>query len=182
MPFPASQDSRISRFYDYWSGLRSGRRLPTLDAIDPVDLAPLLPTLWVAGWDDEARDFVYRLAGERVLQVFRRPIRHQPLGAIYSGPVAETLRERYKRICTEPAAYYGHGHIYGHVERYGIGERLVLPLSDKYGRPKLVVGCTIYTPTAWPVGQSGVSPRKNAEIGQFTSLDGSALGPVRAAG
>lgn len=45
MPFPASQDSRISRFYDYWSGLRSGRRLPTLDAIDPVDLAPLLPTL-----------------------------------------------------------------------------------------------------------------------------------------
>lgn len=181
MPFPASQHSSISRFYDYWSGLRSGRALPTLDMIDPVDLAPLLPTLWVAGWDDEARDFAYRLAGERILQVFNRPVRHKTLEAIYPGPVAETLRDRYKRVCSEPAAYHGHGHIYSHIERYGIGERLILPLSDKFGRPRFVIGCTVYAPTVWPAGRNEPLSRMNAENGQFTDLDGFARESVREA-
>lgn len=182
MPYPMSHDRRISRFYDYWNGLRQTGSIPAQDSIDPVDLAPLLPFLWVVRWDEEARDFVYRLAGESILRNIRQSIRHKPLGAIYEPDVADALRRRLQQVCSGPYAYYGHGQIYGEIGRYGIGERLILPLVDEKGRPRLVIGCTVYATTNWPLTTADPAPKPEAETGVYTTLDGTPVERIREAG
>lgn len=181
MSFPLSQDSRITRFYDYWDSLREDGGIPGQSAFDPVEVGPLLRTLWMARWDIEFQDFVYRLAGESILAAFPDSIRHKPLAEIYDKEHADELRARYQRICAAPAAFYARGQVYRHLKRYGTGERLVLPLLDHKGRPTIVIGCTTYSTSNWrPSGNTG-STSQETGLSHFTTLDGEPLEQIRAA-
>lgn len=182
MPYPMSQDSRISSFYDYWNGLRATGTLPAQDSIDPAHIAPLLPFVWLVRWNDQVDDFVYRLAGENVLDIVRQPVRHKRLGALYEPVFAETLRRRFHRLCSGPTAYYERGRVYRHIDRYGFGERLALPLADEEGRNRLVIGCTVYAATNWPPALTAPPSTPDPEIGVYTNLDGDPVEPVREAG
>lgn len=181
MSFPLCRDRRIDQFYDYWNGLRECGRLPTLADFDPAEIGLLLPSIWKMRWEDDARDFVYRLAGEEILKMFTTPLRHRPLGAIYAPEISETLRKRYQTICRTPVAFYARGHVYSHLGRYGSGERLVLPLTDSHGRPRIVIGCTVYTTSQWP--NPATRPvDQEADLNLFTSLEGEPLEEIREAG
>lgn len=181
MSFPLSQDERIARFYDYWNGLRGDRPVPTLATFDPTEVGSLLCTLWKMRWEDERRDFVYRIAGEDILSVFPGPIRHKTLGEIYSPEVGAMLRERYQTICRTPAAFYARGQVYRHLGRYGTGERLVLPLSDLDDRVRIVIGCTVYSGSVWPVC-SDRNPSADIGVSTFTTLDGEPFDRIKEAG
>ncbi|WP_420565788.1 PAS domain-containing protein [Thalassobaculum sp.] len=181
MSFPLCRDSRIAQFYDYWNGLRTCGGIPGLAAFDPIEIAPLLPCIWKMHWDEEAQDFVYGLAGEEILTAFATPLRHRSLGEIYDHDVSETLRNRYQAICRTPGAFYARGQIYRHLGRYGTGERLVLPLTDGQGRPRIVIGCTVYRTSQWP-NPALRPPSPEPDLALFTTLDGAPLERVRAAG
>lgn len=181
MSFPLCRDDRIAQFYDYWNGLRVCGRLPSLDAFDPLEVAAVLPSIWKIHWEDDARDFVYRLAGEEILRMFTMPLRHKTLGEIYNAELSDTLRKRYQTICQTPVAFYARGQVYSHLGRYGRGERLVLPLTDGRGRPRIVIGCTVYTTSQWP-DPAKRPPVLETDTSLFTTLDGDPLDRVREAG
>lgn len=181
MSFPLCRDRRIVRFYSYWNGLRQDGGLPSRDAFDPVEIGPLLPSIWKMRWEDDIQDFVYRLAGEEILKVFTTPLRHKRLDDVYPTEVANTLRTRYQTICRTPVAFYARGQIYSHLGRYGSGERLVLPLTDRHGRPRIVIGCTVYTTSQWPNPTARPSTPE-ADLSLFTTLDGEPLEQIREAG
>ncbi len=180
MTFPLCRDSRISQFYDYWNSLRVSDEIPGLAAFDPIEIAPLLSGVWKMHWEDAARDFVYRLAGEDILKLFAMPMRHKALGEIHDRDLSDTLRTRYQTVCRTPVAFYARGQVYRDLGRYGTGEGLVLPLTDTAGRPRIVIGYTTYTASLWP-NPAGRGAPQDADVTLFTSLDGEPLERVRAA-
>ncbi|WP_028793019.1 PAS domain-containing protein [Thalassobaculum salexigens] len=181
MSFPLCRDRRIAQFFDYWTGLRVSGGIPDNAAFDPTEIGPLLPSIWKLHWEDETRDFVYRLAGEEILAMFTTPTRHRTLGEVHDRALSETLRNRYQAVCRTPVAFYSRGRIYRHLDRYGTGERLVLPLMDAKGRPRIVIGCTVYAASRWP-NPSARPPAPEADLDVFTSLDGAPLERIREAG
>jgi hypothetical protein len=132
-------------------------------------------------WEDESRDFVYRLAGENILSMFPEPIRHKTLAGVYGPDVSAMLRGRYQTICRTPVAFYARGQVYLHLGRYGTGERLALPLADSHGRPRIVLGCTVYSSVVWPQSVDRVAPA-DPGVNLFTTLDGVPLDQIREAG
>ena len=181
MSFPLCRDHRIARFYDYWNGLRGERSVPNLAAFDPAEVGTLLCTIWKMRWEDESRNFVYRVAGEDILAVFPGPIRHKTLDEIYPAEISATLRDRYQTICRTPAAFYERGQIYRHLGRYGIGERLILPLTDMDNRTRIVLGCTVYSGSVWPVSADRIGSGDGG-MSTFTTLDGEPIEQIREAG
>ena len=181
MSFPLCRDIRIARFHSYWNGLRDGDLLPSVSVFDPLEIAPLLSNVWKMRWEDEAQDFVYRLAGEDILKMFSTPLRRKTLGEVYAPDHSEALRSRYQMICRTPVAFYARGRIYSHLGRVGIGERLVLPLTDAHGRPRVVIGCTVYTSTEWP-NPALRGGARDPEMSLFTTLEGEPLERIREAG
>jgi hypothetical protein len=181
MPFPLSRDRRIAHLYDYWNGLRSSGGVPSVRDFDPVDVGPLLTHLWMARWEREAQDFVYRLAGEGILSANRRPMRLLPLSKIYSPAIASSLRVRYQRICTTPAIYHAQGTIYVHLDRFGTGERLILPLLDMTGSPTMVIGCTVYALSNWSQNKRPSPTDEEPEIQNYLSLDADPIEQVKEA-
>lgn len=182
MPFPMSQDGQITRFYDYWDSLRVQGEVPSKKAFDPVEVGPLLRTIWMVRWDAGAGDFVYRLAGESILGNFPSPIRYKPLAKIYAPDTADEIRARYKRVCVTPAAFFARGQVYRHIDRFGTGERIILPLTDCNGRPSIVIGCTVYSTTGWPKPHPVADAAAQTDLSVFTTLDGAPLERVREAG
>lgn len=181
MPFPFSDDSRISRFYDYWNSLRAGGAVPGQRVFDPAEIGPLLPNIWIARWDQAERDFVYRLAGEQVLTSLNRPLRLRTLRDAYGEDSAAVLRERYQQVCAKPAILHAHGNIYEDVGRHGVGERLILPMRDCDGRPTTVIGCSFFTTGPWP-RENGAEPASaRPEIRSFLTLDAEPLQRLREA-
>lgn len=181
MSFPLCLDSRIAQFYEYWNGLRIAGEIPGVATFDPIEVGPLLPSLWKLHWEEEPRDFVYRLAGEAVMTMFTEPPRHKTLGEVHDHELSETLRNRYQTVCRTPMAFYSRGQIYRHLGWHGTGERLALPLADNHGRPRIVIGCTVYSASLWP-NPSMRPPEPEADIDVFTTLDGEPLERIRQAG
>lgn len=58
--------------FDWWKGRFRGDRLPTRDAVDPIDLAPFLPDLWLVDLVGERKRPRFRLVGTRVDRVAGR--------------------------------------------------------------------------------------------------------------
>lgn len=184
MTFPFSDDVRISELYDYWSGLRTSRNPPSIRDFDPIDVAALLKNIWMARWEPDVQDFVYRLAGENVLSANRRPMRHMALTEIFDAPIAAMLRTRYQQVCATPAIYHIRGMIYVRLERYGAGERLILPMLDIHGQPTMVLGCTIYGAGSWHTEGRRSAMNSEPSVAVLLSLDGQPLpqDQVKAAG
>lgn len=181
MPFPLSNDRRIVRFFEYWDSLREPGCIPSQRVFDPVEIGPLLRNTWMARWSQEDQDFVYRLAGENILAASHHPMRHKPLSKIFDSGHAESVRHRYQVICATPLLHYSQGQIYSHIDRYGTGERLVLPLQDRDGRTTTVLGCTVYSGTDWPQDRSRPGQSQAPEISTFLTLDAEPTEAIREA-
>lgn len=179
MSLAVTSNDKINRLYDYWSALRAGDRLPCLEDFDPLRVPDLLPNIWLLGWQEENGDFVCRIAGEAVLLAHKRPMHHRSLSQIYGSSHGTALRERYRRVCSEPCAYHVVGLIYTKIDRFGLGERLILPLLDRDGRTPLILGCSLYFPATdsrdLPDGPSGGTHY----IRTFLGLDGQVLSRER---
>ena len=176
MSLPHSSSNQIVRLFSYWTDLRNGGSVPTLADLDPAHVTDLLPNIWMAGWQDDAEDFVYRIAGDAILSANARPMHRRSLQEIYPAGLASLLRERYTRLCAEPCVYHSVGTIYTLIGRYGLGERLVLPLLDRDGQTPVVLGCCDYRIVVTSAGARTPDIRpSNTEICRYLTLDGDVI-------
>ncbi|HEY2034212.1 MAG TPA: PAS domain-containing protein, partial [Rhizomicrobium sp.] len=103
-----------------------------------------LPIVWSYKYDRVADTFTGRLSGERIAEIFGRNIRGVPMREIYPAKDYDRLFARSKRVTCEPAFYHGIGVVFRHLERYGQGERIMLPLADDGATGDGFLGATIY--------------------------------------
>jgi len=181
MPFPLSRDRRIGGFYDYWNGLRDASGIPSQRSFDPIEIAPLLRHIWMARWAPEVGDFVYRIAGESVMAAVGTTMRHRSLAEIYTPQVAEELRLRFQKVCATPLLYHSAGPIYVHLERYGTGERLILPLVDEHGGGTVVIGCSIYATAGDADDREWIRRGRDREVRTYMTPDADLVEEIREA-
>lgn len=180
MTLPTSSSDRIGRLFSYWTALRPDGGVPNIASFDPLEVPDLLPNLWMAAWQDEHEDFVYRVAGDAILTFHDRPMHRRRLHEIYPKPLARTLRDRFRLICAEPCLYHSRGTIYILINRYGVGERLILPFVDRDATTPVILGLTDYQVVSRTARQGDDTMDRNVEIRSFLTLDGTVISSERA--
>ena len=143
----------------HWNEARGNQPTPTWSDIKPRQIADALPIIWAYDYDEQSDAFVGRIAGDRIVQTFGKSFRGLPLAAIQPPEAFPWVHQLLRRVVTEITAYRGTGRVFQQIDRYGHGERIILPLGGPHGGG--VFGATDYhltgfVPgvTAGPVGES----------------------------
>lgn len=130
---------------EHWLDLyyAEGRRIPALQAIDPLRLGRFLPDICIL--DHEADDgFRFRLAGETVIELYGCDIRRRLLDEVVPQPSLDRYRALAHTILEQPAGLL-HG-LSGMLPawNYSIAlERLSLPLAGHDGRLRHIISATV---------------------------------------
>ena len=125
--------------------------------LDPLDLKPLLARAFYYDYLPAEDDFRLRLAGEEIRAVLPNARRGATLAEVIPVNVVDQVRDRYRRIVTEPAVFHGIGRVFFTIGNPGFGERLVVPLADETGRATQIFGATFYDFSENPWGSQNYS-------------------------
>jgi hypothetical protein len=128
----------------HWRDARAGRVMPGWNDLRPSKIANQLPLIWVYRYDRAADSFTGRLAGDTIEQIFGQSFRSTPMSVLYANRDYSEFFQRCKRVVCEPALCRGDGRVFRHVDRYGDGERIILPLADDGVTGNGIFGATIY--------------------------------------
>lgn len=94
------QTKPVAALYDYWTRQRGDRAVPLRSAIEPADIAPILPDIFILEHNHLA-DPGFRLAGTRLCAQFGRELK----GAAFDMLFAPDLRTRVARIAENVMAH-----------------------------------------------------------------------------
>lgn len=152
-------------FVRYWFQLRAGRLVPDRRDIDPSALIHLLPKLWLWEYEEKRGDFINRLAGGEIVEVFQRNPRGMFLGDWVPPKIVSVARPRYQRVIDEPAICVASGPSYVAGDKRAWCERVIAPMTNRADRPSIVFGITV-----WEVPSFSTGPveREDTEAEFFT--------------
>jgi hypothetical protein len=142
--FDTILSSDLKQVADHWREAKGTRAMPAWTDLRPSAIASQLPIVWSYKYDPETGEFTGRLAGERITRLFGKDFRGTPMAHIQPASDFPWVYALCKRIVNEPAFYRGTGLMYRHLDRYGTGERIVLPLSSDGRVADGIVGVTEY--------------------------------------
>lgn len=134
------QSERLRELGDYWLARRGGRRMPSRADIDPVDIKPILPLLFLADvLPGSPLNFRYRLVGTLVTEV---------LGVNATGRTPEDVfgeegigvREVYESVVRTGLAYVNRRRLDWYHRDYAAYELVVLPLGPPGGPVTMLLG------------------------------------------
>ena len=98
----APRDPRTKALYDYWSGLRHGRAMPSRADIDPIQIPALLP--YIIMYDVGASGgYTVRLVGEEVVHFVGQNLAGQPAGSAMPPRSAEMMVKILDAVTSERA-------------------------------------------------------------------------------
>ena len=148
MPFPEFRDNIASQdlrhVAEHWNKVRGDHAMPGWNDIRPSEIAPQLSMIWVYKYDRAADLFTGRLAGDLIEHAFGKSFRGTPMTELYPKEDYPQLYARSRRVVCEPAFYRGEGMVFRHVDRYGRGERIMLPLAADGTHGDGLFGATVY--------------------------------------
>lgn len=94
------QTKAVTALYDYWTRQRGERAVPLRSAIEPADIAPILPDVFILEHSRLA-DPRFRLAGTRICAQFARELKGTGFDALF----APDQRTRVARIVENVMAH-----------------------------------------------------------------------------
>jgi hypothetical protein len=118
--------------------------MPPWSAINPRAIAAQLPILWSYKYDAASDTFTGRISGENIAHIFGRNLRGLPMRDVYPSKDYARLFARSRRVTCEPALFHGQGLVFHHLERYGQGERIMMPLGEDGETGDGILGATVY--------------------------------------
>lgn len=154
----------LKQVANHWNEVRGSKLLPAWNAIHPAAIAHQLPLVWSYNYDRASETFTGRLSGDQIDRIFRRNLKGVPMAELYPAGDYRRLFERLKRAVCEPAFFRGEGMVFTHLDRYGHGERIVLPMTTDGATGDGIFGATEYQ-TVW-----GDSTEHQAEVESWFSL------------
>ena len=141
--------------------------MPAWSDIKPSAIAAQLPIVWSYKYDPATAEFTGRLAGERIARMFGRDFRGTPMAELQPAADFPWVYAMCKRIVAEPALYHGAGLMYRHLDKYGKGERIVMPLAGDGITADGILGATDYWLEA---GEASAAPTSEPEIEDWFRL------------
>ncbi|MBU6297803.1 MAG: PAS domain-containing protein [Alphaproteobacteria bacterium] len=134
----------LKRVAQHWNNVRGSRLMPGWSDISPSRISGQLSIIWSYRYDRVADAFTGRLAGDQIERMFGKNIRGAPMSALYPAEEFPRLFARSKRVVCEPALYRGEGMVFKHVDHYGHGERIIMPLAEDGALGDGILGATVY--------------------------------------
>ena len=169
--FAAIKSPDLCHIARHWDAARGSKRMPGWQDIDPSAIAPFLPIVWSWKYDSVTDTFTGRLDGDAITEAFGESLRGKPMKEFFRGRQYDMMFARHKRVVTTPAFAHGSGPVFIHTGRYGLGERIIMPLARDGSRSDGIFGATIYA--ANPAGPPDETARQNlaTEAVVFFPLD-----------
>lgn len=121
--------------------------MPSRRDIDPLRLGPVLPIIWISDYEAAAGTFRYRLAGEKVAELWGAPVAGRLLSEFSPPERFAATNDTHLKALREAAALIAHGAVFRCSGRIGLGERLILPLSSDGMTADGLIGATHREPT-----------------------------------
>jgi hypothetical protein len=118
--------------------------MPSWQNLNPSTMVHELPIVWAYRYDRITRRFTGRLAGDKICQIFGKNFRGLPLEEVHPPQALPWVQTLLSRVVLEPAVYRGTGRVFRQLDRYGLGERIVLPLSTDGVEADGILGATEY--------------------------------------
>ena len=141
--------------------------MPGWGDLKPSAMKEQLKNIWVWRFDSASREFVGRLAGERIESVLGLSIRGARMADVFARHDYTKAFARHLRVMTEPALYRGHGLIFRHLDRFDMGERIILPLADDGEHGDGIIGVTEFESN---YGAPSEDVLRGAETGSWFTL------------
>jgi hypothetical protein len=138
--------------------------MPSWNQLKPAALAKQLPIIWAYRYDPRSGEFMGRLAGDKISQIFERSVKGMAMQDIFPPEALKWAHRLFSRVVREPAIYWSSGQVFSHMDRHGSGERIILPLSSDGVTADGILGATEYR---YPHPDSQPSP---AEAENWFSL------------
>ena len=129
---------------DHWNAARGNRVMPSWQQLQPSRIAAQLPIVWVYKYDRDTREFVGRLAGDRITRYFGKNFRGIRLEELHPPELLPRVYDHMNRLVEEPALYHCAGPLFRQRVRTGVGERIILPLAGDGVHPDGVLGASDY--------------------------------------
>jgi hypothetical protein len=152
----------------HWVEARGARAMPGWDNLKPSAIKEQLTIIWVWRFDSVSRQFVGRLAGERIESVLGVSIRGARMSEVFARHDYAKAFARHMRVMTEPACYRGHGLVFRHLDRFDMGERVILPLADDGEHGDGILGATEFESN---YGTPPADVVRGAEVEQWFTLE-----------
>ncbi len=140
-----TEEPLLDLLLDYWRGLaREAGGPPRRDAVDPLDLKPVLGYLMMLEVERDGYDARYRLYGSNLAEQGAgrdwTGFRVSEMNRLVQAPAALLFRSCYLAVLRRPAPLYTE-HVPPRYQGVGAWRRLILPLADATGAcTRLVVG------------------------------------------
>lgn len=150
----AIASERLRKVALNWWDARGSRLMPAWSDIRPSRIGPELPLVWVYKYDRAHDDFIGRLAGDNIEQIIGKSFRGTPMSVLYANRNYSAFFQRCKRVVCEPALMRSEGTVFQHIDRHGIGERIIMPLADDGAEGDGILGATIYDTIQGPAADS----------------------------
>jgi hypothetical protein len=148
MVVPPNADPRVRRLYDYWCSIRPGPdALPGRQHLDPADLVPLLPSIWILDVQRAPLRFRYRLVGTEHRVAIGRELTGLWVDEAFPSFAAEPMSAQFVETALEGVPAFREGPPAYHVDdRYQWTERLLTPLARDARTVDMVLAITVYLP------------------------------------
>ncbi len=136
--------SALKHVAEHWNNARGSRVMPSWSDICPSQIATELPIIWSYKYDRAADAFTGRLAGDHIEKIFGKSFKGLPMSEAYPEQDFARLFARCKRVVCKPALYRRDGMVFRHVDHYGHGERIIMPLASDGILGDGIFGATTY--------------------------------------
>jgi hypothetical protein len=127
----------------YWNQARRERPMPAWSDIKPARIASHLSLIWSFRYDRAGGGFTGRLVGESIHRHIGKDFKGLSLAEAYPPEALAWVRGLFERVVGEPALYNHAGLFFRQQDRDGLGERVMMPLSEDGHRADGVLGATI---------------------------------------
>ncbi|MGE6740059.1 PAS domain-containing protein [Allorhizobium pseudoryzae] len=134
------QSERTQDVYEYWNSLRQGASAPLRSDFDPSVLRRRLPDLFML--ELSGPDLIFRLAGTRICELYRRELRHHRFLSLWQGADQDkALEAALAALRTEEAV------VINLSMRHGLGdtpcEMLLMPIRSSGKLADRLLGCLL---------------------------------------
>ena len=139
MLLPPESHPQIQAFYGYWDRKRAGRSMPSRADIQPVEIAALMPQVFIVDVAEDGQ-LVYRLFGTALVALFGREMTGRPVAEGLPADAADEARGRYRTVIRDRKPLFHVACLREPRNDFTEVERLILPLSPNDVRVDMVVG------------------------------------------
>lgn len=151
--FENIDDPTLGKLVERWFAWRNGDTYPARKSIEPLELGPALPFVWICQREPDLNCYRYHLVGEAVNTLYGQGLRGRSLKDFLSGKTADLLKERLDSCLEAGHLVHTIGAQTLHDKRNVVVQRLFLPMTGTKGELDTILGCTKVTDTI--TGRSG---------------------------